>query len=250
LPGERNDETAERDRHLFRRRGYVIVALEGIDGSGKQTQVKLLKERLTGRFDRIDTFDFPHYQSIAGGLVGRILKGETVVSTNDQLVPALRHDHLPGLDLPRLHLEKLMASWSLDKALVIQCVMLADRLEHSRMLNAWVSQPHCLLILDRYYLSGLVYGQADGLDRDWLEKIHATLPRPDAFFLLDIPVEESVRRRPERRDYYEKNLPKLKKVRELYKSEISAVGGYVVDATRTVEEITTEIVDQVIGLKP
>ncbi len=226
----------------------MIVALEGIDASGKQTQVKLLKERLTGRFDRIDTFDFPHYQSIAGGLVGRILRGETVVATNDQLVPALRHDHLPGLDLPRLHLEKLMASWSHDKALVIQCVMLVDRLEHVELLRSF-SDDRKLLILDRYYLSGLVYGQVDGLDRDWLKAIHATLPRPDAFFLLDIPVEESVRRRPERRDYYEKNLDKLEKIRELYKSEISAAGGYVVDGTGSTQEITTEIVDQVVELK-
>jgi thymidylate kinase len=210
----------------------MIIGLEGIDASGKQTQVKLLKERLAPHFDKVETFDFPHYQSVAGGLVGRILKGETVVATNDQLVPALRHDHLPGLDLPRLHLEKLMASWSLDKALVIQCVMLADRLEHVELLREYADNDRVLLILDRYYLSGLVYGQADGLDLDWLEKIHSTLPRADVFFLLDIPVEESVRRRPDRQDYYEKNLPKLRKVRNLY-----------IETTSRVEELPVVLLD-------
>lgn len=194
----------------------MIVGIEGIDASGKQTMVKLLKERLAPHFAKVETFDFPHYQGVAGGLVGRILRGETVVATNDQLVPALRHDHLPGLDLPRRHLEKLMASWSLDKALVIQSVMLVDRLQYAEMIQEYTDDDSVLLILDRYYLSGLVYGQADGLDLSWLERIHSTLPRADVFFVLDIPVEESVRRRPDRMDYYEKNLPKLRKVRDLY----------------------------------
>lgn len=144
---------------------------------------------------------------------------------------------------------RIKSAWSHDKALVIQSVMLVDRFEHVAKLTPYVDRD-ALLILDRYYLSGLVYGQADGLDRDWLQTIHALLPRPDAFFLLDISVEESVRRRPERRDYYEKNLPKLRKVRELYKSELAQAGGYVVNGERAPEEITTEIADQIIRLLP
>lgn len=227
----------------------MIVALEGIDASGKQTQVRLLKERLAPHFVEVETLDFPHYQGVAGGLVGRILKGETVVATNDQLVPALRHDHLPGLDLPRLHLEKLMASWSHDKALIIQSAMLADRIEHVGLLKTFVDDNR-LLILDRYYLSGLVYGQADGLSLEWLERIHEVLPTADVFFFLDISVEESVRRRPDRRDYYEKNLTKLKKVRDLYLEMVTSRDEVVrIDGTNDPETIALQISNFVLSLR-
>jgi thymidylate kinase len=118
--------------------------------------------------------------------------------------------------------------WHADKALALQCIFLADRLEQWDLLQGHTrSGNKTLLILDRYYLSGLVYGEVDGLDPYWLAKVHRCLPRPSAFYLLDIPVEESVRRRPDRADYFEKNLGKQQKVRELYlkRGDIKKVDG-------------------------
>lgn len=191
----------------------MIVGIEGIDASGKQTMVKLLKERLAPHFAKVETFDFPHYQGTAGGLVGRILCGETIIADETQQNCAEYTETESGL---RASIDNWRSAWSLDKALVIQSVMLVDRLEHVEMIQEYTDDDSVLLILDRYYLSGLVYGQADGLDLSWLDRIHSALPRADVFFVLDIPVEESVRRRPDRADYYEKNLPKLRKVRDLY----------------------------------
>jgi thymidylate kinase len=131
-----------------------------------------------------------------------------------------------------------MASWSIDKALIIQCVMLVDRIEYLPLLQRYDRDPDRLLILDRYYLSGLVYGRADGLDRLWLSRIHASLPMPDVFFLLDIPVSESVRRRPDRRDYYEKNTKKLEQVRQLYLEQDNK---FVVDGTLEPDQISEAI---------
>jgi dTMP kinase len=208
----------------------MIIAVEGIDCAGKATVCAALKEALKNDFRFIETFDFPHYQGVAGGLVGRVLRGETFV--------------LDGKPADLEDVEWMKENWSLDKALLIQCAMLVDRCEHVDLILPFVNHDR-LLILDRYYLSGLVYGQADGLDREWLVAIHRLLPRPDAFFLLDISVEESVRRRPERADYYEKNLPKLRKVREIYKSEIEkkvAPFNFSIDASRSAPQVTEEIV--------
>ena len=64
--------------------------------------------------------------------------------------------------------------------------------------------------------TGLVYGGLDGLDVQWIEKTNASLPQPDVWIYLDIPIEESFKRRPERRDRYESDRAYLEKVREGY----------------------------------
>ncbi len=60
----------------MKERGKFIV-LEGIDGSGKTTQFKLLKQRLKNKRYKVLTPDFPrYYKSKWGKLVGRFLTGE------------------------------------------------------------------------------------------------------------------------------------------------------------------------------
>jgi len=54
-----------------------FIVLEGIDGSGKKTQLKLLEKRLRKLGYRILIADFPRYEgSVWGKLVGRFLTGE------------------------------------------------------------------------------------------------------------------------------------------------------------------------------
>jgi len=225
----------------------MIVCFEGIDASGKNTQSKALATHpdILAAFTEVRLFDFPHYQGLAGGVVGRILKGEVIIATPDQI--DANYDDLPDYN----GLKKL---WSHDKAVIIQSVMLADRGEFSAMLRDFEDDPTRLLILDRYYLSGNVYGQADGLPLEWLDAIHSVLPRPDIAFLLDITVEESFRRRPERRDYYEKNTDKLLAVRELYHTEFKRVTNldefdcHILAADRPDGDITREVVGIVVSL--
>jgi thymidylate kinase len=236
----------------------VIVALTGVDAAGKNSQSLALADvfRDQGVFSEVKVFDFPHYQSIAGGVIGRVLRGGLLVvpaeeadtEANDQARDAAHWGDWDGWTL----VSKLAKSWSLDKGYVIQSLMLADRLEHIVMLKTFAADPKKLLILDRYYLDAYVYGQADGLSLEWLEITHSVLPRADVSFLLDIPVEESIRRRPERRDYYERNTAKLERVREIYLSEFrwrqrNAHEGafYIIDGLRSKEVVTFEIASTV-----
>jgi dTMP kinase len=52
------------------KKGKLIV-IDGIDGSGKATQVNLLKERLLKEEKRVKTIDFPrYYDNFFGKLIG------------------------------------------------------------------------------------------------------------------------------------------------------------------------------------
>ena len=53
-----------------------LIAVEGIDGSGKQTQVKLLARELEARGYTVFATGFPQYGSYFGKMVGQFLNGD------------------------------------------------------------------------------------------------------------------------------------------------------------------------------
>ncbi len=164
----------------------MIIALEGADAAGKATQCRLLVERLRAAGMRTSSISFPDYTSVTGKLILEMLKGDSFVTSTAE-VP-----------------EK--------NALALQALMTANRYEHYEKLSAFEDG---VLVCDRYWLSGLVYGMADGLPKDWLLDIRRGLPKAHHLYLR-VSLEESQRRRPEARDRFERDQAKQVRVRALY----------------------------------
>lgn len=227
----------------------MIVALEAIDAGGKATQAEAVFKMFSNpafanHIAKVKKFDFPHYTTTAGGVVGRILRGETVVYTQEDYKRFCAAVPDGSTALAAARWEVMQKSCSRDKAIVIQSVMLVDRLEHLPMLIEYAQSPDSLLILDRYKMSGIAYGNAEGIDAEWLRSVHNCLPDADLNIYLDISVEESMRRRPERRDWYERNTAMLQCVRDIYLHEFDAADdrdfGYCVIAGDQPQEAITE----------
>lgn len=216
----------------------MIISCESIDAGGKGVQAEALRTHFAPLFRTVEVMHFPVYDSVTGRLILKMLKGERQISreaygqqTKDEA----------------------------DQALALQCAMATNRLEHFAKLARYVEPGNRyefaaqnLLVLDRYNESAIAYGLADGLDYDFLKKIHEALPKPAHRFLIDITVEESFRRRPERADAYEANRERLERTRECYLRVFrdgAGQGYHVVDGMREPGEITKEIVHIIAGGK-
>lgn len=154
----------------------MIVAIEGLDASGKATQSKILAEALGGAVVSFPTYSTPAGQAILGNL-----KQEWSIDDGGGLAESER-----------------------TNALVLQCLMTINRFEVLPAIQEFQAAG-TPIVFDRYWASAIVYGTMDGLDRSWIELIQAQLPEPDYWVFLDVSPEESVKRRPERRDRYEKD---------------------------------------------
>lgn len=210
----------------------MLIAIEGGEATGKATQTKLLAERLGAT-----RFDFPNAATATGKLIYALLRGEIECGSTD-VVP-----------VNPWHREEFSAwcAYVREQAppLVLQSLMTMNRYEAVPLLEA--ARARGPVVLDRYYLSGVVYGSVEGLPEGWLWTVHERLPQPDVWILLDTPVSLSFDRRPERRDNNERNRPKLEAVRTKYlevferESRMHPHKWHVIDATADIETVYMRI---------
>ena len=182
----------------------LLIAFEGLDQSGKQTQAERLCERLVGAGRTVRPLSFPDYDTVIGGEIGRALRGE-------------RHY---GPD-------------------VMQLLYVANRYEWKQEIVRATSEG-TVVVCDRYLASSIAYGEAQGLDPAWLLSMQQYLPQPDITVLLDIPPEASARRKQADRDKYERDLALLGRVRDSYLRQ-AAQGWLRLDADRDRDAVTTDL---------
>src|SRR5687767_13188868 len=182
----------------------LLVAFEGLDQSGKQTQAELLRDKLTAAGRTVRLLSFPDYQTVIGAEIGRALRGE--------------RDY--GAD-------------------VMQLLYVANRYEYKKEILREIGAG-TILVCDRYLASSVAYGEAQGLDGGWLRDIQKYLPQPDITFLLDIPPDVSARRKTQDRDKYERDLALLGRVRDSYIRQ--AASGWVrLDADRDRDAVAADV---------
>jgi len=199
---------------------HKLICIEGIDGSGKHTHSRDLVTWLKAERGQDAVYrDFPRYENITGHAISAHLRRKWQAA--------------------ELEAELLLARKSSLDELVFQCLMTVNRYEETPEILETLKTSS--VICDRYWPSGYVYGEANGLPAKFLETIHAQLPQPDVCILLDIPVSESFRRRPERRDRYEKQIGMLEAVRAGYLALFRRKEWHLIDATGGFESVSTRI---------
>ena len=161
--------------------GGFLLALEGVDGSGKTTQARLLA-------------------------VSLLQQGREVVFTQEPT------DGPVGQKL-RLYLQGPSRNLSPREELDL---FLADRWEHVEKVIAPALAAGRIVITDRYYYSNVAYQGALGLDPvEILAANEAFAPRPDLVFLLIIPVSQALARLQRARQVSEL-APYLERVAAIY----------------------------------
>lgn len=211
----------------------LFVALEGIDGIGKNTQGKLLADSMNA-----ELFSFPDYETPYGQLIAKHLNREWRVALSED-------EHRPLGDV--------------TDAMVFQAIHFVNRLEMQVPLGLCLVEGRDV-VCDRYTASALAYGAADMLDWEYLLKVQRHLIQPDVYILIDVDVEDSMKRRPERRDRYETDEGFITNVANNYRviwdhmncNTVDCNGGTLwvtVDGRGDVEEVSRKIMSIVDGVR-
>jgi dTMP kinase len=185
-----------------------LIAFEGLDQSGKETQARRVGPWFEARRFRVEHLNFPDYTTTIGKEIGAALRGERHFSPE-----------------------------------VMQLLYVANRHEWKQAIQTWQTDSRAV-ICDRYVSSSVAYGEAQGLDPAWLVEIQRTLPPPTITVLLDIAPEVAADRKRTNRDKYEQDLAMLGRVRTSYLRQAAAQDWLVVDASQTIDVVSLEILTQ------
>ena len=231
----------------MKKRGMIIV-IEGTDCSGKETQSKLLKERLNKVNIKTEIISFPMYDTPSGEIIGACLLGKP------QMCNALlksEHSFFPE------------GGGNVDYLAACD-YYIADRRYNLPKINKLLNEGY-IVIIDRYTSSNMahrggmvtnknerlkVYKKIEQLEYDINE-----LPRPDKTFLLYLPFKYSAelkKHRLEKPDEAEANVKYLKNGEKAY-LELAELYNYDTikciksNKLRTIEDINEELYQKVIN---
>jgi dTMP kinase len=192
----------------LQKRGAFIV-IEGLDGSGKTTQAKLLVERLQKSHNAVYTTE-PSCGRIGSFIRDRCLYEEKRL---DCAVEAL--------------------------------LFAADRVEHIQNEVAPALDEGKLVVSDRYVYSSLAYQGSAGLNIDWINAINKLALKPDLAVFIDV-APEIVLKRLNRKKSIMETLETQKKVREIYLKFV-AIGPLVrIDGDMPVADLSEALYTRVL----
>jgi dTMP kinase len=184
-----------------------LFVIEGVDGAGKSTQIKLLREFFSQKGYSCEYLHFPRTGApYFGELISRFLRGE--FGSLDEVDPYL-----------------------------VAMLYAGDRKDASEIVTQWLRE-NKIVLLDRYTYSNIAYQCAKLEDplsrsrlREWilnLEFEHFAIPKPDINIFLDVPFAFTEKKLMNARtgddrtylngsvDIHEESLSFQKKVRDIY----------------------------------
>ena len=188
----------------------MLIVLEGLDGAGKSTQLKMVTAYFASLGRQVEYLHFPRYEApVYGELIGKFLRGD--FGSIDQVHPQL-----------------------------VALLFAEDRRDAAARIRSWMEEGR-VVILDRYVYSNIAFQCAKTADpaeaaalRDWifeLEYNRFDIPRPTLNLFLDVPIsfvdaKLKVNRKGGDRAYlegksdiHEADIRFQMKVRELYREQ-------------------------------
>ena len=193
----------------------LLVVIEGTDGSGKSTQLELLKRYMQ---------DMSYGVMVSEWKTSRLIAKVIDEAKERNLLNASTYSLLYAADF-------------------------ADRLEN-QIIPALKSG--FIVLLDRYYYTALARDVVRGQDIEWVKNLYEFAPEPDLVFYLDMPVDvllkriigttgldfyESGRDVGFSTDFYKSFEIYQNRCLEEYNRMKSEYGFISIDGTKTVEEI-------------
>jgi len=186
----------------------MFIAFEGLDGSGSSTQSKLLAERLEKN-------------------------GHAVLKTKEPT----RDTHIG-----KIIREILQYKWKVSPR-TLQLLFTADRSEHLKNTIEPALKNGQVVVTDRYFFSTIAYGAMD-VEIDWLKTLCKYFRIPDITFLFKLDPQTCIKRIAGRGSDYElfEKAEKLEKIWTNYEKVVEDYENfYIIDASKTIEEISDEI---------
>lgn len=141
----------------------MFIVIEGLDGAGKSTQVKMINDHFAKRGLETRYLHFPRFDApIYGEMIAKFLRGDygDINSVDPQLVAL---------------------------------IYAGDRADAAKLIRGWISDGY-VVIVDRYVASNIAYQCAKTLGNDELKKWildleynHYGIPKADLTLFLDVP---------------------------------------------------------------
>ena len=183
----------------------LFIALEGIDGSGTTTHLKLLSSWLTTKGYEVVKTHEP-----TDGRIGRVIR------------EVLRDSSVPS---------------AIDALLFA-----ADRVDNTINCIQPALDKGKIVITDRYVESSIAYQTSSGLDMAWVRELNKLALTPNITILLDLSPQVALarKRKSKEKEKFERTAF-LKNVRQIFLSRAEEEGFKVVNAERSIKEVQSKI---------
>ena len=145
----------------------ALVIFEGVDRSGKSTQIKRIYEQMTGRGDSVFLTRFPERTSEIGQMINQYLKNNS--NLNDRAI------HLLFSANRWEHADLILGLITCYNCIHIFKILFLEKLKSGTTV-----------LVDRYAYSGVAFTAAKGLDLEWCKNPDRGLPQPDLVLQLNI----------------------------------------------------------------
>lgn len=216
-------------------RGKLIV-IEGLDGSGKSTQIEILKKEIEALSNTVKQIKLPCYESDSSAPIKMYLAGQFGKKPEDV------------------------------NAYAASAFYAVDRFASFKTIWKEEYESGCVILADRYTTSN-AYHQMNKVPEnewdsfiDWLEEFEYSkigIPKPDLVIYLDMPIEISqnmmskrYKGDQEKKDVHEANINYLHACRKAAMYAGKKMGWHFIDCAdgdkpRKIEDIAQEILSEV-----